>query len=79
MGSRGGGKPFYASPVLVGDKLVCMSRRNGAFVIDAKPEFKLVSNNIIELDKSQFHGTPAVSGDRIFLRSDEAVYCIGAK
>lgn len=79
MGSRGGGKPFYASPVLVGDKLVCMSRRNGAFVIDARPEFKLVSNNIIELDKSQFHGTPAVSGDRILLRSDEAVYCIGSK
>ena len=79
MGSRGGGKPFYASPVLVGDKLICMSRRNGAFIIEAKPEFKLVGTNVLESDDSYFHGTPAVSRDRLFLRSDRAVYCIGAK
>ena len=79
MGSRGGGKPFYASPVLIGDKLVCMSRRNGAFIIEAKPEFKLVSTNVLESDDSYFHGTPAVSGDRLFLRSDKAVYCIGTR
>ncbi len=79
MGSRGGGKPFYASPVLIGDKLVCMSRRNGAFIIEAKPEFKLVSTNVLERDDSYVHGTPAVSGDRLFLRSDKAVYCIGTR
>jgi len=79
IGARGGGKPFYASPVLIGDKLVCVSRRDGAYIIAAKPKFELIGNNVFSLDKSQFHGTPAVSGDQLFLRSDKAVYCIGTK
>ncbi len=79
IGARGGGKPFYASPVLIGDKLVCVSRRDGAYIIAAKPKFELIGSNVFSLDKSQFHGTPAVSGDQLFLRSDKAVYCVGTK
>jgi hypothetical protein len=79
IGARGGGKPFYASPVLIGDKLICVSRRDGAFIIAAKPKFELINSNVFSLDKSQFHGTPAVSGDQLILRSDKAVYCIGTK
>ncbi len=79
MGARGGGKPFYASPVLIGDKLYCVSRRNGTFVIAAKPQFEQVAHNELSLDTSQFNATPAVSDDRLFLRSEKAVYCIGTK
>lgn len=79
MGSRGGGKPFYASPVLVGDKLVCVSRRNGAFVLAAKPKYELLATNEFTQDQTHFHGTPAVSGDRLILRSNKAVYCVGTK
>jgi len=79
IGARGGGKPFYASPVLIGDKLVCLSRRDGAYIIAAKPKFELIGSNVFSLDKSQFHGTPAVSGDQLIMRSDKAVYCIGTK
>lgn len=79
MGARGGGKPFYASPVLIGDKLVCVSRRDGAYIIAAKPRFELIGHNTFSLDSSYFHGTPAVSGDFLILRSDKAVYCIGTK
>jgi len=79
IGARGGGKPFYASPVLIGDKLVCVSRRDGTFIIAAKPEFQLISTNVLALDPTHFHGTPAISGDRLFLRSNQAIYCIGAK
>lgn len=79
MGARGGGKPFYASPVLIGDKLVCVSRRDGAYIIAAKPRFELIRHNTFSLDNSYFHGTPAISGDRLILRSDKAVYCIGTK
>lgn len=75
----GGGKPFYASPVLIGDKLVCVSRKNGAYIIAAKPKFEVLGHNVLALDQSQFNGTPAVSGDRLILRSEKAVYCIGAK
>lgn len=70
-----GGKPFYASPVLIGDKLYAVSRRNGTFVLRAKPSFEKLAS-IPPLDESQFHGTPAVVGDRLILRSDKAVYGI---
>lgn len=79
MGARGGGKPFYASPVLIGDKLYCVSRRNGTFILAAKPQFEQVAHNELSLDTSQFNATPAVSDDRLFLRSEKAVYCIGTK
>lgn len=76
-GGRGKGKPFYASPVLVGDRLYCVSRRGGTYVIAAKPVFEKLAHNVIASDESQFHGSPAVAGDRLILRSDKAVYCIG--
>ena len=78
-GRRGGGKPFYASPVLVGDKLICVSRKNGTYVMAATPKFEILGHNVFANDDSQFNGTPAVSGDRLLLRSDKAVYCIGTK
>ena len=40
-----GGKPFYASPVLADGHLYAVSRRNGTFVLEAKPEFKVVAQN----------------------------------
>lgn len=79
MGSRGGGKPFYASPVLIGDKLICVSRRNGAFVLAAQPRYELLATNIFAQDDSHFNATPAVSGDRLILRSNKAVYCVGTE
>mgnify|MGYP002136163033 CR=1 FL=1 len=79
MGSRGGGKPFYASPVLIGDKLVCVSRRDGAFVLAAKPKYELLSTNEFANDTTHFNATPAVSGDLLILRSNKAVYCVGLK
>lgn len=78
-GSTGKGNPCYASPVLVNGHLVVVSRTAGTFVIEAKPEYKLVRINKLEGDKSRFQGTPAVSDGEIFLRSDEAVYCFGGK
>lgn len=75
----GGGKPFYASPVLVGDKLYCVSRKNGTFVLSATREFKKLAVNVFASDTTQFNGTPAVVGKRLILRSDSAVYCVSAK
>ncbi|WP_176159661.1 PQQ-binding-like beta-propeller repeat protein [Prosthecobacter debontii] len=75
-GGRGRGKPFYASPVLVGDRLYAVSRRGGTYVIAAKPTFEKLAHNVIADDDSQFHGTPAVAAGNLILRSDRAVYCI---
>ncbi|MDB6006596.1 MAG: Pyrrolo-quinoline quinone, partial [Prosthecobacter sp.] len=79
MGSRGGGKPFYASPVLVGDNLICVSRRNGAFVLAAKPKYEVLATNEFASDTTHFNGTPAISGDLLIMRSNKAVYCVGTK
>ncbi len=71
-----GGKPFYASPVLANGHYYAVSRRNGAFVLAAGPAFKLVAQNTFSSDDSQFNGTPALSGDRMYLRSDKFLYCV---
>lgn len=76
-GRRGGGKPFYASPVLVDGKVYCVSRKNGTFVIAAKPKYELLSRNVIEGDEGQFNASPAVDGGKLYLRSERYVYCIG--
>lgn len=76
-GRRGGGKPFYASPVLVDGKLYCPSRKNGTFVIAAKPKYELLAHNLIDGDDSQVNASPAIDNNRLYLRSDKALYCIG--
>jgi len=76
-GQRGRGKPFYASPILVQDYIIALSRTGAAYVIEAKPEYELVRVNQIAGDSGRFQGTPAVSGKDLFLRSETALYAIG--
>ena len=74
-GLRSGGRPVYASPILVGDELIVVTRRSGTLIFDANPEMKVVRQNPA-LDESQFNATPAVDNGNLYLRSDEALYCI---
>lgn len=78
-GLQGGkGIKLFASMVRVGDQLVAVSRNAGTFVWKADPaEFSLIARNVIEGDDSDFNGTPAISDDQIFLRSNEFLYCFG--
>jgi outer membrane protein assembly factor BamB len=47
--------------------------------VAARPRFELLAHNRIEGDRSVFNGSPAVSGGRLFLRSDQYLYCFGEK
>ena len=77
-GVRGGrGIKFFASMVSAGDHMFAVSRSSGTFVIKTTPEYELVSHNKIEGDDSEFNGTPAISGNQLFLRSNKFLYCIG--
>jgi outer membrane protein assembly factor BamB len=76
LSARGGGKPFYASVVLVDERLYAVSRTNGTFVLAAEQQFKQLAHNQFESDGSDFHGSPAISDGRIFLRSNRFLYCI---
>ena len=74
-GSSRGGKPFYASVVLAGDKLICVSRRGGTYVLAAKPKFEQLAHNEFKSDESDFNASPAVSDGQLFLRSNRYLYC----
>ncbi len=77
-GGMGGGQD-YASPILVGDKLILITRSGLTHVWQAGPEFKSLAENKFASDSSKFNGTPAVSGGRLFIRSDKALYCVSAQ
>ena len=65
--------------MLVGVKLLCVSRKICTFVLSAGSEYKTLAVNVFASDKTQFNGTPAVVGKRLLMRSDSAVYCVSAK
>lgn len=76
---RRGGKPFYASIVLADGRLYAVSRKGGAYVLAAKPEFEVLAHNTLASDTTDFNASPAVSGGRIFLRSNRFLYCLGGQ
>ena len=77
--SSGRTPQFYASPVVVDGKIISVSRNAGAFVLEAKPKFKQLAQNIFASDRSVFNASPAVSNNRLFLRSDTHLYCIAGE
>jgi outer membrane protein assembly factor BamB len=71
-----GGKPIYASPILAGGHIYAVTRNQGAFVLKPARYFQVIAQNILEFDTSGFNATPAVSGKQLFLRSNQAIYCL---
>ena len=70
---------FYASPVVVAGKIISVSRNAGAFVLEAKSKFKQLAQNTFASDRSVFNASPAVSNNRLFLRSDTHLYCVAGE
>jgi outer membrane protein assembly factor BamB len=70
---------FYASPIVVDGKIISVSRNAGTFVLEAKPKFKQLAQNIFESDRSVFNASPAISNNRLFLRSDTHLYCVAGE
>jgi outer membrane protein assembly factor BamB len=66
----------YACPILAGDRLYYLNRSGTTFVLAAKPKFEQLARNVIN-DGSRFDASPAVDGDRLLLRSEKFLYCIG--
>jgi hypothetical protein len=66
----------YASTLLADGRLYYLNRSGRMFVLAAKPKFELLSTNDLR-DGSRFNASPAVTGNRILLRSDKFLYCIG--
>ncbi len=66
----------YSSALLADGKIYYVSRDGRTFVVAAKPEFELLAMNDLK-DRSIFNGSPAVDGNRLLIRSDKFLYCIG--
>ena len=78
------GGAFFASPVLVGERIYATNLAGKTFVYSTNPtEFKLLATNQLG---NEVYASPIVSGNRLFLRvafkgksRQEFLYCIGAK
>ena len=69
------GREYYSSPIYADGKIYMTSEEGKISVLEAGSEYKLLSVNDME-ERSM--ATPAVSNGQIFLRSDHALYSIGA-
>ena len=66
----------YASPLLADGRIYYLTRNGRAFVLSATPRFEQLAANEFS-DRSLFNASPAVAGNRILLRSDKYLYCVG--
>ena len=75
-GGGRGGRGFYASATIAGDKLYAVSRRSGTFVLSANPELNELAHNSLD-DATDFNASAVVSDGALLLRSNQALYCLG--
>ena len=79
-GGGGGGSRFgsldYASPVIAGDKLYYVNGKGQTFVFSLGADPQQLSVNLVTTATETFGGTPAVSNDRMYLRSNKHLYCV---
>lgn len=72
----GGRSSDYPSPIVVGDRLYYLTGGGQMFVFSLGQETQQVAVNRFTGEKETFWGTPAVSDDRMIVRSDKHVYCV---
>ena len=69
-----GGGGYYASPV-AGDGKVYLASRDGVLtVLKAGPKWEVLSSHDFG---EQIMATPVIASGRIFVRTEEALYCFG--
>ena len=76
------GGPFFASPVLAGNRIYATNLKGQTFVFEANPKtFKLLATNQLG---EEVYPSPIISGNRLYLRvatkkggRKEWLYCIG--
>ena len=68
---------IYASPVLAGGRIYFTGRGGRTVVVAAQPKFEQLAESTLESNRGIFNASPAISGNRLLLRSNRALYCIG--
>ncbi len=62
---------IFSSPTGLSDRLY-IAAKDICLVIRAGEEFEIISSNILEDD---FHASPVIAGDQLFLRGFKSLYC----
>ncbi|MCP3920848.1 MAG: PQQ-binding-like beta-propeller repeat protein [bacterium] len=65
---------YFASPVTDGERILTVSLSGDVSVLSGKADWEVLST--VEMDE-QIWSTPAIVGDRVYLRSQAALYCFG--
>ena len=68
---------IYASPVLADGKLYYVGRTGLTVVLAASPKFQQLAENSLENRRGYFNATPTFDDNRLLLRSNRALYCLG--
>lgn len=68
---------IYASPVLADGKLYYLGRTGRAAVVPARPRFEVLASNTLEDGRGVFNASPAITGNRLLVRSERYLYCLG--
>lgn len=68
------GGDFHSSPLRIGDRILAVSRDGEVVILAAAPKFELLARNV--LDES-CTATPAVADNRLYIRSQSTLFCIG--
>ncbi|MDA7932859.1 PQQ-like beta-propeller repeat protein [Mariniblastus sp.] len=69
----------YPSPIVVGDRLFYMNGSGQMYVFALGDKMEQLAINKVTNDKEIFWGTPAVSNDKLVIRSSENLYCVADK
>ncbi len=67
---------FYASPTLVGDKLLLVSRKGHAYMLKPGDKFEQIGKG--ELGE-ECNASPAPLGSRLYVRCKDHLFCVEAK
>lgn len=68
------GGNFFGSPVLIDGRLFCVSDTGEVAVVSASDQFQLLARNSLQ---ESSNSTPAVAGDRLFVRTLKHLICVG--
>jgi outer membrane protein assembly factor BamB len=67
---------IYASPLLADGRLYYLSRQGRAYVVAAKPEYEQLAVNELG-ERGIFDAGPVAAAGRLYLRTNQRLYCIG--
>jgi len=67
---------FYASPIMIDGKMYACSEQGDVYVIDVATKYNLLAKNSFG---ERILATPAVADGRMYVRTQNHLYCIGKK